>query len=172
MTEPTLTVLATEARNKIYDAWWEAHKQYPTQPPHPVTTLCAAALAQMEKACAAVQAGERLAEYRDLPQIIRRHTWTATEDAADAIRDLMAEVDRLNTQAAFMREQMIEAGKARDALSVAMELLDRLAGDAECWFDQHGYCQRHSQHKTPCPHPLARQLVVAWREVKREVPDA
>ena len=40
---------------------------------------------------------ERLAACRDLPQIIRRHTWTAAEDAADAIRDLTAEVDRLRT---------------------------------------------------------------------------
>jgi hypothetical protein len=58
MTDPNLTERITEARNKIYDAWWEARKQYPTQPPHPATTLCAAALAQMEKACAVVKLGE------------------------------------------------------------------------------------------------------------------
>jgi len=125
---------------------------------------------------------------------------------ACAVDDLLAEVGRLNTQAAYMREQMeqmdrvieerkmqtvvyralaeehqkrgdklsaqlVEAGETRDALAVAMELLDRIADDAECWFDQHGYCQRHIQHKTPCPHPLATQLVAAWHEVEREVPN-
>lgn len=34
-------------------------------------------------------------EIRDLPQLIRRHAWTAAEDAADAIRELTAELDRL-----------------------------------------------------------------------------
>jgi hypothetical protein len=56
MTNPTLTERLTEAHEKIYAAWLAARTQYPTQPPHPVTTLCAAALAQMEKACAAVEA--------------------------------------------------------------------------------------------------------------------
>lgn len=56
MTDPTLTARITEARDHIHDAWQAARTQYPTQPPHPVTTLCAAALAQMEKACAAVAA--------------------------------------------------------------------------------------------------------------------
>jgi len=127
---------------------------------------------------------------------------------ACAVDDLLAEVGRLNTQAAYMREQieqlaqvneerktqtmvyralaeehqkrgdklaaqLVEAGETRGALAVAMELLDRLADGAECWLDQHGYCQRHTQHKTPCPHPLATQLVAAWRDVEWEVlPDA
>jgi DNA repair exonuclease SbcCD ATPase subunit len=67
--------------------------------------------------------------------------------------------------------QMAEADETRDSLAVAMELLNRLADDAECWFDQHGYRQRHSQYKTPCPHPPVRQLVAAWRDVEREAPD-
>lgn len=62
MTNPTLTERINEAHNKIHEAWLAARAQYPTQPPHPVTTLCAAALAQMEKACAAAQAGETEAD--------------------------------------------------------------------------------------------------------------
>lgn len=58
MTAPALTASITEARDRIHAAWQAARTQYPTQPPHPVTTLCAAALAQMEKACAAVEADQ------------------------------------------------------------------------------------------------------------------
>lgn len=54
MTDPALTALITDAHKKIRAAWTEARTQYPHQPPHPVTTLCAAALAQVEKACAAI----------------------------------------------------------------------------------------------------------------------
>jgi hypothetical protein len=56
MTDLTLAERVTEAHKKIDEAWKESRKQYPTQPPHPVTAMCAAALAQMEKACAAVKA--------------------------------------------------------------------------------------------------------------------
>ena len=58
MADPTLAEYITEAHKKIHEAWLAARTQYPTQPPHPVTTLCAAALAQMEKACAVAQADE------------------------------------------------------------------------------------------------------------------
>lgn len=155
---------------------------------------------------------ERLAEIRKTVQQSDYQHLVVLGDCdrdcpACAVNDLLAEVDRLNTQAAYMREQieqlaqvneerktqtvvyralaeehqkrgdklaaqLVEAGETRDALAVAMELLNRLADGAECWFDQHGYCQRHSQHKTPCPHPLATQLVAAWHEVEREAPNA
>lgn len=55
---------------------------------------------------------ERLAQCRNLPQLIRRHTWTAAEDAADAIRDLTAEVERLCAVAA-KREAYVEMLGAR-----------------------------------------------------------
>lgn len=37
-------------------------------------------------------------QIRALPATIRRHAWTAAEDAADAIRDLVAELDRLRAE--------------------------------------------------------------------------
>lgn len=37
----------------------------------------------------------RLAEIAALPKTIRRNAWTAAKDAADAIRDLTREVERL-----------------------------------------------------------------------------
>lgn len=41
---------------------------------------------------------KREKQIRDLPATIRRHAWTAAEDAADAIRDLTAELDRLRDE--------------------------------------------------------------------------
>lgn len=161
---------------------------------------------------AEVRSEERLAEIR---KTVQRHDYQHLVVLGDcdrdcpacAVDDLLAEVDRLDIQAVYMREQMeqmnqvieerkmqtvvyralaeehqkrgnklsaqlVKAGETRGALAVAMELLDRLADGAECRLDQHGYCQRHSQHKMPCPHPLATQLVAAWHEVDREAPNA
>lgn len=78
---------------------------------------------------------ERLATCRDLPQIIRRHTWNAAAfgAAADAICDLTAEVERLRaleaqetpwrslveadlrTENAALRAQLAKAGEVREA---------------------------------------------------------
>lgn len=58
--------------------------------------------------------------------------------------------------------------ESRNALTVAAELIDRLAFDDECDYDHHAYCQAHNLHERPCPHPLGRQFVEAWRAVGAE----
>lgn len=57
MTDPTLALLIAETRDHVYETWLAARELYPTQPPHPVTAMCAAALAHMEKACSAAADG-------------------------------------------------------------------------------------------------------------------
>ena len=59
-----------------------------------------------------------------------------------------------------------------NALTVAAELIDRLAFDDECSLDHHGYCQAHNLHSMPCPHPLGRQFVEAWQAVQVEDAEA
>lgn len=62
----------------------------------------------------------------------------------------------------------IKLAESLDALTVAAELIDRLAFDDECDYDHHAYCQAHNLHEHPCPHPLGRQFVEAWRVVESE----
>lgn len=61
------------------------------------------------------------------------------------------------TTVGSVRAVSAENDELRDALAVAMELLDRLAE-----------VDGHEGHGPPCPHPLARQLVAAWRRVELE----
>jgi len=101
------------------------------------------------------------------------HRWRAengykTSDYDDdAIAMLLTEMERLEKRFAELS----------DGMSVAAELLDRLADDAECMVDHEGcnkfclpdhrdLCLEHSE-VLPCPHPLARGLVGAWREVQK-----
>ncbi|ACU71841.1 hypothetical protein Caci_2932 [Catenulispora acidiphila DSM 44928] len=63
---------------------------------------------------------------------------------------------------------LVENGELRDALAVAVELLDRLADNDGCEYDHNDDCQMHNLHQRPCPHPLARQIVAAWRKVELE----
>ncbi len=50
----TLATLTAETRDHVHEAWLAAREQHPHQPPHPATSALAAALAQMDRACAAV----------------------------------------------------------------------------------------------------------------------
>lgn len=75
--------------------------------------------------------------------------------------DLRAGVDELER----LRTERVEA---RAALTVAAELIDRLAFDDGCDYDHHAYCQAHNLHEHPCPHPLGRQFVESWRAVEAE----
>lgn len=59
-------------------------------------------------------------------------------------------------------EYVAELEQVRDALAVAVELIDRLAFDDACEIDHNGYCQAHNLHSEPCPHPLGRRFVETW----------
>lgn len=59
-----------------------------------------------------------------------------------------------------------------DALAVAAELIDRLTNDSACDYDHHDNCRTHSLQRRPCPHPLGRQFVEAWRAVEAEQKEA
>lgn len=61
-----------------------------------------------------------------------------------------------------------ELAESLDALTAAAELIDRLTDDSTCDYDHHDNCRTHSLHKRPCPHPLGRQFVEAWRAVEAE----
>lgn len=51
---------------------------------------------------------DRLAALADLPAVIRRNAWTAAEEAADAIRDLTREVERLRGKLAGLGEPELQ----------------------------------------------------------------
>jgi hypothetical protein len=55
---------------------------------------------------------KRLAQIRGLPTVINHHAWSAALDASDAIRDLIAELDR--TRAAFAELQAATAHDRKD----------------------------------------------------------
>lgn len=78
--------------------------------------------------------------------------------AVKRTRDAEAEADQL-------RERFAELS---GGMTVAVELLDRLANDEECELWPRG-CQTHGGY--PAPHPLARQVVTAWRAVQVEGAD-
>lgn len=63
--------------------------------------------------------------------------------------------------------------EARNALTVAAELIDRLTDDSTCDYDHHDNCRTHSLQRRSCPYPLGRQFVTAWRavEVEQKVAD-
>lgn len=61
---------------------------------------------------------------------------------------------------------------SRNALTVAAELIGRLAEDDECDYDHNDCCQSHHANPRPCPHPLGRQFVAAWRAVEAEQQEA
>jgi hypothetical protein len=77
--------------------------------------------------------------------------------AVKRTKDAEAEADQLRARFAELS----------DGMTVAVELLDRLANDEECELWPRG-CQTHGGYPDPCPHPLARQVVVAWRAVQVE----
>lgn len=56
----------------------------------------------------------------------------------------------------------------RDALTVAAELIDRLARPTPCDIDHNGHCGPHRVREAPlpCPHPLGRRFVEAWQKVQ------
>lgn len=85
--------------------------------------------------------------------------WTRIETAL--ARRLSEAVER-----AKRAERQLAA--SRNALTVAAELIDRLAFDDECDYDHHDYCQAHNLHARPCPHPLGRQYVEASRAADAE----
>lgn len=61
-----------------------------------------------------------------------------------------------------------ELAEPLDALTVATELIDRLTDDGACDYDHYDNCRTHSLQRRPCPHPLGRQFVTAWRAVEAE----
>ena len=91
---------------------------------------------------------------------------------AERVGMLLIEVEQVRGDLARARDDssevwLAERGKEmRDALTAAAELIDRLAFDDECDLDHHGYCQAHNLHSMPCPHPLGRRFVEAWRTVQ------
>lgn len=66
------------------------------------------------------------------------------------------------------RVEKRQQAEARSALAVAAELIDRFAADGACNLDHHGECLTHGLPDSPCPHPLGRQFVEAWRAVAVE----
>lgn len=81
--------------------------------------------------------------------------------AVKRTKDAEAEADQL-------RQRFAELS---DGMAVAVELLDRFAAGGECRLDHHGKCLTHGLPENPCPHPLARQVVAAWRAVQAEGAD-
>lgn len=81
--------------------------------------------------------------------------------AVKRAKDAEAEADQL-------RQRFAELS---DGMTVAVELLDRFAAAGECRLDHHGECPTHGLPENPCPHPLARQVVAAWRAVQAEGAD-
>lgn len=83
--------------------------------------------------------------------------------------------DRFRTAVKRTKDAEAEADQVRerfaelsDGMAVAVELLDRFAADGKCRLDHHGECLTHGLPDVPCPHPLARQVVAAWRAVQAE----
>lgn len=101
---------------------------------------------------------ERLATCRDLPQIIRRQTWNAAEDAADAIRDLAAEVDGLRARLAEIGETTVEWGYRETYPN------GTVFTETEC--DRE--CAERAIGRTVLPAKLIRRLAGEWREVEQE----
>lgn len=109
---------------------------------------------------------------------------------ADEVAELVAEVKRARDEAEQLRAERVKAYDAyaervrqlnaenerryservelQGVLTVAAELIDRLTDDSMCDYDHHDNCRTHSLHKCPCPHPLGRQFVTAWRAVEAE----
>lgn len=87
---------------------------------------------------------------------------------------LVAELEQANAATAEQRAEtywLVERGEEmRDALTVAAELIDRLAKSTPCDIDHNGHCGPHRVREAPlpCPHPLGRRFVEAWRAVQSE----
>jgi hypothetical protein len=82
----------------------------------------------------------------------------------DRFRAAVKRTKDAEAEAGQMRKQFAELA---DGMTVAVELLDRLANDEECELWPRG-CQTHGGYPAPCPHPLARQVVAGWRAVQAE----
>jgi hypothetical protein len=90
---------------------------------------------------------------------------------AKRIAELEAEVEAGLTAA---REGFVNVWLAKRndeltaAVTVAVELIDRLAWDDPCDVDHNNLCQAHSLHHAPCPHPLGHQFVETWRTAQAD----
>lgn len=97
-------------------------------------------------------------QLREMLAVTREHAQTAHNQTAE-----------LGGHVVQLRAELAES---RGALTVAAELIDRLAEDSACDYDHHDNCRTHSLQRRPCPHPLGRQFVEAWRAVEAEQKEA
>jgi hypothetical protein len=106
---------------------------------------------------------------QDLKRLAR--AWRAERAEVERLRGELAAAEQRFASAEVLPERwralMAERDEMRDALTVAMELLDRFASETPC-AEGGDTCREHGYARKPCPHPLARQLVAAWREVEKE----
>lgn len=129
----------------------------------------------------------RLPRVKITPQTITQtiiDRWYDYEtDYRQTIAELRAELAAAREHAQTAHDQTAELGghvvqlrtklaESHDALTVAAELIDRLTDDGTCDYDHHDNCRTHSLQKRPCPHPLGRQFVEAWRAVEAERKEA
>lgn len=104
------------------------------------------------------------AEHREAEEV--HAELDAARDHAQTAHDQTAE---LGGHVVQLRAELAES---LDALTVATELIDRLTDDGTCDYDHHDNCRTHGLQRRPCPHPLGRQFVEAWRAVEAEQQEA
>jgi hypothetical protein len=95
---------------------------------------------------------------RQQGEIIQRNT--------EASRSVIAKWEAWAVRAEAERDEArARLAEMRDGMTVAVELLDRFTAETACT-EGGDTCREHGYARKPCPHPLGRQLVNAWRDVQ------